>query len=182
MTFQYLFFDTYIGYFLQALPISLIVSGIYYFIKLKNDKTMSISKKIFACIFVSYITGVICLTVELDLMGICWYKLIYHSDPGTSISLFNDDFSFKFNLIGNLDKEAIANIIMFLPFGILLPLSQKGFNLKNNIIKGIIFILSIEILQPVFGRVFDINDIILNIFGVLISTIIYMFIKKLIHK
>ena len=45
MTFQYLFFNTYIGYFLQALPISLIVSVIYYFIKLKKDKTMSISKK-----------------------------------------------------------------------------------------------------------------------------------------
>lgn len=71
---------------------------------------------------------------------------------------------------------------MLLPFGILLPLSQKEFNFKNNIIKGIVFILSIEILQPIFGRAFDINDIILNILGVLISTIFYMFIKKLIHK
>lgn len=182
MTFQYLFFDTYIGYFLQALPISLIVGVIYYFIKLKNDKNMSISKKIFTCLFVSYITGVICLTVGLDLMGIFWYKLIYHSDPGTSVSLFNGDFSFKLNLISNLDKEAIANIIMLFPFGILLPLSQKEFNFKNNIIKGIVFILSIEILQPIFGRAFDINDIVLNIFGVLISTIIYMFLRKILRK
>lgn len=182
MNFQYLFFDTYIGYFMQTLPISLIVGVIYYFIRLKKDKTMSISKKIFTCLFVSYITAVICLTVGLDLMGICWYKLIYHSVPGTSVSLFNGDFSFKLNLIGNLDKESIANIILFLPFGILLPLSQKEFNFKNNIIKGIIFILSIEILQPIFGRAFDINDIVLNVFGVLISTIIYMFIKKIIHN
>lgn len=182
MTFQYLFFDTYIGYFMQALSISIIVGVIYYFIKLKNDKNMSISKKIFTCLFVSYITGVICLTVELDLMGICWYKLIYHSDPGTSVSLFNGDFSFKLNLISNLDKEAIANIIMLFPFGILFPLSQKEFNFKNNIIKGIIFILSIEILQPIFGRAFDINDVVLNIFGVLISTIIYMFIRKILRK
>lgn len=71
---------------------------------------------------------------------------------------------------------------MTFQFGILLSLSQKEFNFKNNIIKGLIFILSIEILQPIFGRTFDVNDIILNIFGDLISTTIYMFIKKLIHK
>lgn len=116
MTFQYLFFDTYIGYFLQALLISLIAGVICYFIKFKKDETMFISKKIFSCIFVSYMTGIICLTVGLDLMGISWYKLIYHSDPGTSISLFNGDFNFKLNLIGNLDKEAIANVIMFFLF------------------------------------------------------------------
>lgn len=115
-------------------------------------------------------------------MGIFWYKLIYHSDPGTSVSLFNGDFSFKLNLISNLDKEAIANIIMFLPFGILLPLTQKEFSFKNNIIKGIVFILSIEILQPIFGRAFDINDVVLNIFGVLISTIIYIFFRKILRK
>ena len=45
MTFQYFFFDTYVGYFLQALPISILVSIIYWFIKLKKDKETSISKK-----------------------------------------------------------------------------------------------------------------------------------------
>ena len=54
MTFQYFFFDTYIGYFMQALPISLIVGVIYYFIKLKNDKTMSISKK-YLLVYLSHI-------------------------------------------------------------------------------------------------------------------------------
>ena len=38
MTFQYFFFDTYIGYFLQALPIALIVSAVYGFIRFKKDK------------------------------------------------------------------------------------------------------------------------------------------------
>lgn len=37
MTFQYFFFDTYIGYFLQALPIALAISVVYYFIKFKKD-------------------------------------------------------------------------------------------------------------------------------------------------
>ena len=42
--------------------------------------------------------------------------------------------------------------------------------MENIILKGITFVLIIEILQPVFGRLFDINDIILNSLGILIST------------
>lgn len=72
MTFQYFFFDTYIGYFLEALPIALIVGVIYFFIKLKNDKTISLSKKIFSCIFACYIIELICLILGLDLMINFW--------------------------------------------------------------------------------------------------------------
>ena len=71
---------------------------------------------------------------------------------------------------------------MFLPFGILYPLSQKEFNYKNTIIKGIILVLIIEVLEPIFGRAFDINDIILNSLGIIISTLIYMIINKKIRS
>ena len=182
MTFQYFFFDTYIGYFLQALPIALIVSIIYYLIKFRKDKKTPTNKKIFLCIFVCYITGLICLTIGLDLINIIWYKLIYHADSGTSINWFNGDFSFNLNFINNLTKENIGNFLMFLPFGILYPLSQKEFNYKTTIIKGIILVLIIEVLEPIFGRAFDINDIILNSLGIITSTLIYMGIKNLRRK
>lgn len=178
MTFQYFFFDTYIGYFLQALPIALIVSIIYYLIKFRKDKKTPTNKKIFLCIFVCYITGLICLTIGLDLINIIWYKLIYHADSGTSINWFNGDFSFNLNFINNLTKENIGNFLMFLPFGILYPLSQKEFEFKKTIIKGIILVLIIEVLEPIFGRAFDINDIILNSLGIIIFTLIYMIINK----
>ena len=69
INFQYFLFDTYIGYFLQALPIALLISIIYWFIKFRNKKTPSISKKIFSCIFICYITGLVCLVIGLDLMN-----------------------------------------------------------------------------------------------------------------
>jgi len=65
---------------LQALPITLLVGIIYWFIKLKNDKTIPISKKIFSCAFICYISGLVCLVIGLDLMNEFWYKLIYHID------------------------------------------------------------------------------------------------------
>lgn len=178
MTFQYLFFDTYIGYFLQALPISLVAGLIYTFIKFRKDKSTFTSKKIFSFIFICYITGLICLVLCFDLMNIVWYRLIYHSNPGTGISWFNGDFNFAINFINNINSEAIGNFLMFLPFGILYPLSQKEVTYKKVIINGIIFVLIIEILQPIFGRAFDINDIILNILGILTSTAVFMGIKK----
>lgn len=44
MNFQYFFFDTYIGYFLQALPIALIVGAIYGIIRFRKDNEMPVSR------------------------------------------------------------------------------------------------------------------------------------------
>lgn len=182
MNFQYLFFDTYIGYFLQALPISFLVGIIYYFIKFRNDKTTSVSNKIFSIIFVCYLTGLICLTIGLDLMNIFWYRLIYHMNSGHFINWFNGDFDFKIDFINNLDAETIGNFLMFLPFGVLLPLSQKDLKCKNIILKGILLVLIIELLQPFFGRAFDINDVILNSLGILVSTTIFVILRNVIKN
>ena len=46
MNFQYFFFDTYIGYFLQALPIALIVGAIFGIIRFRKDKETPISRKL----------------------------------------------------------------------------------------------------------------------------------------
>ena len=179
ITFQYFFFDTYVGYFLQALPISILFGIIYWFIKLKKDKETSMSKKVFSCLFVCYITGLICLILGLDLINEFWYRLIYHMNSGNSIHWFNGDFDSTLDFINNISEENIGNFIMFLPFGILYPLSHSELKLKNIILNGIVFVLIIEILQPVFGRSFDINDIVLDSLGILISVSGFMIIKNI---
>ena len=45
MTFQYFFFDTYIGYFLQALPFALLVGAICGIIRYRISKETPISRK-----------------------------------------------------------------------------------------------------------------------------------------
>ena len=103
-------------------------------------------------------------------------------ESGNSVNWFNGDFDLAIDFINNIGGETIDNFLMFLPFGFLYPLSQKEVKWKNIILKGIIFVLIIEILQPVFGRAFDINDIILNSLGILISTLIFIIIKNIIKK
>lgn len=182
MNFQYFFFDTYIGYFLQALPIALVVGAIYGIIRFRKDMETPKSRKLFSCAFVCYITGLVCLVVGLDLMNIFWYKLFYRMDPGKTIGWFGGVFDFALDFFNNISGETIGNFLMFLPFGILYPLSQKEPVWKNCVIRGLGAVAVIEVLQPIFGRAFDMNDIILNSLGILVSTTILLGAKRIITR
>lgn len=182
MTFQYFFFDTYIGYFLQALPIALAVGAAYGFIRFRADKETSFSRKLFSCAFVCYITGLLCLVVGLDLMNIFWYKLFYRGDPGRTIGWFAGGFDLVPDFCNNISGEVIGNFLMFLPFGILYPLSRKYTTWKETVVHGFLVVAAIEVLQPVFGRAFDMNDIILNTLGIVVSASIYMGFEKAFRK
>lgn len=182
MNFQYFFFDTYIGYFLQALPFALIVSIIYGYIKFRSDKKTPIIKKIYSCILVCYITGLICLVIGLEIMHIFWYNLLYQIDSSMTINWFGGEIDLIPDFLNNINSEVIGNFLMFLPFGILYPLSKEETTFKNTLIKGTTLVILIELLQPIFDRAFDINDIILNTLSIITSTTIFIILKKLIKK
>ena len=78
-------------------------------------------------------------------------------------------------------RNVIGNILLFLPFGYLITdMVQSKANKCNPFITLIltsITSISIELIQLFIGRSFDIDDIILNIFGGLLGYIIY----KLLH-
>lgn len=182
MTFQYFFFDTYIGYFLQALPIALVVSAIYGFVWFRKDKVTPIRRKLFSCVFICYITGLVCLVIGLDLMRIFWYNLLYSMDSGITINWFGGEIDLIPDFFNNISGETIGNFLMFLPFGIFYSLSQKEPAWKNSVTAGLLTVVIIEVLQPVFGRAFDMNDIILNLLGIVVSTSIFMGVKKVIKR
>ena len=72
----------------------------------------------------------------------------------------------------------IGNMLMFIPMGIMLPLVFKNINKKNIFVIAILITLSIEILQPIVGRSFDIDDIIMNFIGCIIGYLaVTIFIK-----
>lgn len=182
MNFQYFFFDTYIGYFLQALPVALAVGAIYGMIRFGKDRETPVSRKLFSCVFACYITGLVCLVVGLDLMGALWYKLLYRMDPGSSVDWFGGEFDFALDFFRHISGENIGNFLMFLPFGILYPLSQKGTTWKKCVVRGLACVAAIEVLQPVFGRAFDVNDIVLNTLGIVVSATLFMGGKKLLRR
>lgn len=179
MTFQYFFFDTYVGYFLQALPIAVIAAVGWYVVRYRKDRETALSQKIWNCTFVCYLTGLVCLVLFLDVMGIAWYRLIYHMDSGKSIRFFGGAFNLIPDFYKYVSHEVIGNVLMFLPFGILYPLSHRRAALGKTVLAGLSCVVVIEVVQPVFGRAFDINDIILDLFGIACSAGAFFLVKKL---
>ena len=54
--------------------------------------------------------------------------------------------------------------------------------IARNTLRGLIAVAIIEVLQPIFGRAFDMNDIILNSMGIVVSTTTVIGVKKIIKR
>lgn len=182
MTFQYFFFDTYPGHFLQSIPIALIAGLIYGYYKFKNDRISSTSVKVCSTLFACYIAGLLSLTLAFHIVSDIWYFLLYHGPSGTHHSWFIFEFYLTPDFFHHFGAENLGNILMYLPFGILYPLAKEDRTWKKTLTAGLLTSLVIELIQPIFGRSFDINDIILNVFGVLISASAFYILRLLFRK
>ena len=178
MNFQYFFFDTYPGYFLQALPVALL-AGIIYVI-FKTRKGNSLSKTLIPSLFVCYVTGLLCLTLFIFILGDIYYFLFYHAPSGRTYNWFTFEFDFIPDFHLAFGSENVGNILMFFPFGVLYPLFNRNSTWLRTLFMGFAVSIGIELLQPILGRSFDINDIILNGTGIVISTVFFFLMKKII--
>lgn len=181
MTFQYFFFDTYPGYFLQALPIAL-CAGIIYAVRRRRKLGSSSANVLLPALFVCYITGLLCLTLFEYIMGQVYYFLFYHSVSGRSWTWLRFEYDLVPDFFQNFGPENLGNILMYLPFGILYPLFRKGSGWKRTVAAGVAVSVIIELLQPIFGRSFDINDIILNAIGVVASAAAFYLCRAMVRK
>ena len=81
-------------------------------------------------------------------------------------------------------KEILINVIgnstMFLPVGVIFPLVFRQLNTHGKAIAaGVGFSLCIEILQlPIFDRVSDIDDLLLNSLGYGVGYLIYLAVRR----
>lgn len=81
------------------------------------------------------------------------------------------NYSYMLNSFENL----AGNIVVFVPFGFLLPHVQKGAaKFPVLLLNAFLFVLGIEVFQlfSAFGA-FDVDDILLNCFGASIGWVIY---------
>lgn len=100
MNFQYFFFATYPGCFLQVLPFALLTGIVYLIIQHHKRSAMPLSRRVFGALFVSYMTGLVCLVLALDVIGHIWYRLLYPlEDDGFVIRMFVWDCNFVPDLL-----------------------------------------------------------------------------------
>ena len=118
MTAAYFFFDTYPGYFLQALPIALLAGGLWAF-RLRKT-ALPLPERLRSVLFACYLTGLLCLTLFQPVIAEL-YRLLFGL-PGAGLH-WSVNFSFRLSLDFHrrFDSENLFNLLMFLPFGFLCP-------------------------------------------------------------
>ncbi len=166
MTFQYFFFNTYPGYFLQMVPAALAVgigAGLW---KYRNSGEKG--RSLWFGLLGAYLTGLVGVTLLLRVVNLGWHWLFYRQSGG-AVWFFEWTYDFVPDFWKHFRGENLANMLMFVPFGVLYPLARQKRSFRQTIRAGLALVLTIELLQPVFGRAFDINDVILNMAGIAVS-------------
>ena len=100
------------------------------------------------------------------------YNLIPFRSMSTQIELITQWWALK-NLLGN--------IIPFIPFGFLLPITYKKFSSTISVFfTGLVSILLMEIFQFItkLGN-FDVDDIILNMIGIVCGYLMFLVINRI---
>ncbi len=187
--------DSVLSEFLEVLPITIIVGIIYLiirYIKIKNKK-INYKKEIIYFLFVCYITGLINLILVPSNL---WYNIFYYiknkSFAGNLGPFLTFDYNLKSTIYLTLKEEfllgpwamtmLLGNTLMFIPLGIFINLLNKKLSNIKVILISVFLPITIEIIQPLIGRSFDIDDIITNILGILIGYYLTKLIRFIIKK
>ena len=76
-------------------------------------------------------------------------------------------------------KNVVGNMIMFLPFGFFISYYLKVENVKLPLLLTLVASIAVEFVQMCIGRVFDVDDILLNLLGGTIGFCIYSLLRKI---
>ena len=184
---------TILGYFLQALPIACIVGIAFFAIRFAFLKKRKLQIKwkleILQVIFACYLAGLISLVVLPANFWLGFYDGIFFgwwSEMGQvfQLGVVNLVPSVIICLTGELSLGSwgktmlIGNIAMFVPFGFFLPLITELKSRKRIVLAAIIVPICFEVAQLFFGRSFDVDDLICNFIGIIISAMVAYLILK----
>lgn len=137
---------------------------------LKNKKEINLCKEIGNIIFTIYIMFL--------------FEIVTFQDVSWSTANFIPFKEMFRYVIGSklFIRNVIGNMFLFLPYGFLVSYSLRLKKPYILLLLTIIVSLTIETTQLLIGRVFDIDDIFLNIVGSLFGFFIYRIIAKIIES
>ena len=122
------------------------------------------------------------LTLSFIIYILCLFQIVTFQDDVIWSS--NNFIPFKEILrydIGSklFFKNVLGNVFLFIPFGFFTTYYLNSKKLYPTVILSVVASIAIELVQSSIGRVFDIDDIILNVFGGIIGFFIYEFFKSI---
>lgn len=170
-----------IGEFISVIPVVITVGLIYavcrYLKVKKNSSAVRWGGEVMKLLFVLYLTGLAALTLApQNLWTAMWARVVVGYSEWTP-HFFSGDFNLVPTFFGLISGSLTAgewvsammlfNFLMFVPFGFFLPFVSDRVNIRNIFPVALAVPAVIEIFQPVIGRSFDIDDLILNFAGII---------------
>ncbi|MEG2564112.1 MAG: VanZ family protein [Bacilli bacterium] len=134
---------------------------------LKNKEPLVLYKELFTLGFLIYI--------------LCLFQIVTFQDlpsmGGSNFIPFREILRYS---VGSrlFFKQVIGNLLLFVPYGFFVSYYIKPLKPWVVMFLGLISSLSIEITQALIGRIFDIDDLILNVMGCLIGFLLYYIARK----
>ena len=137
---------------------------------MKSNKKFVFHKELLSLVFILY---VLCL----------YYILTYQDSGGSSINLipFKEMFRYTFGSYKFI-KNVVGNILLFLPFGFFVSYYLNTRKMSTPLVVSLIVSFSAEAIQYYIGRVFDIDDIILNVFGGFLGYLLFVILNGIKSK
>ena len=145
-----------------VLFVSVVVVSLRCFYLFKGSKKFVLHKEIISFIFIIYI--------------LCLYHVLTYQNTGyagVNFTPFKEMFRYTFGSYKFM-KNIVGNIVLFIPFGFFV---SHYLNTKKAITPAIITLivsLCAEGIQYHIGRIFDVDDIILNVFGGFIGYLLFI--------
>lgn len=186
-----------LGLLLEVVPITVVVGlgyGIYRTVKRKRQgSSIPWGTELLRWLFVCYLMGLINLVlVPNHLWTYIWFFL-KNGYSGCEIGpLFSGSVNLEPTLLKWLTGEVtlgrwvvkmlIGNFLMFLPMGFFLAVVPDQANGRSILKFAVLIPIVIEVIQPVLGRSFDVDDLILNFLGILAGCVIAYAIRFTLHN
>ena len=107
---------------------------------------------------------------------LCLFHVVTFQDVNYGVSNFTpfkEIFRYEFGTY-KFFRNVVGNILLFVPFGFLSSYLLKNNKLGIATILTVIASLTIEVVQYYIGRVFDIDDIILNVIGGIVGFLVFI--------
>lgn len=125
------------------------------------------------------------LGLSFVIYALCLFQVVTFQDNVTWAT--NNFIPFREMLRYNIGshlfvKNVLGNMLMFLPYGFFVSFYLKNKKPWLTLILTVIASFSIELVQMVIGRVFDIDDILLNLLGGYLGYLVYYWLSKLYDK
>ena len=184
------------GLFLQVIPITLLAGIVYADLRCVYVKRHNVSVRLGTesarLLFVLYLTGLVNLVLVPANLWICIWANIFVGYSHSVITLFSGDFNLVPTVLemlagritpGRWTLTMLAyNLLMFVPLGFFLPIVSEKIRNRNILKIAVIVPVSVELIQPVVGRSFDTDDIILNFVGIILGYFIAVLALKACRK